>query len=252
MATDPSRTHQENQESHGVYFNADLMGNPSDNYICWLDVMGSKNHISQSLKTSANFIFKLHASILSAFAGLNNVEKDDIIIYPVMDGAFISGKSRSALEKLLRHCMRLLADTFLSEVNQEHKFVVRGAIAFGRVFHGRGIDDNANVIFRDYPEIKKSILLGLPMVLAFEAESTAPPFGIAIDRSARSSSPAGTEPYNFSWWKWFYGDRTFNVMDFRAGLEAHYIWHEGHHYFTGYSPDRIKVHKGMSIQYFET
>ena len=40
--------------------------NPIDAYVCWLDIMGTKNSMSESFEKSANFILRFHSAILNA------------------------------------------------------------------------------------------------------------------------------------------------------------------------------------------
>ena len=240
-------------ERPSMYFDAQHLGAPSDCYVCWIDVMGSKNHMSQSIKTSANFVFKLHCALLMGVDGVDVDQRDNISVYPVMDGAFVTCESRSALDAMLGHTMRALARNFLQESQNRHRFVVRGATAYGRVYHGKNLAAEASRTLHANQRIRNSILLGLPMVLAFEEERAAPPFGIAIERSARSMSPAETEPYQFTWWKWYRSAGAgVDLSQLRDQIDQFFQWHIARYLESQYNKDAIEHHREMARQYFLT
>ena len=57
--------------------------------VCWLDIMGTKTKMENSVKTCSIFIFKLHTAVLEA------IEKGcDIQTYPVMDGVYFTSKRK--------------------------------------------------------------------------------------------------------------------------------------------------------------
>jgi hypothetical protein len=59
-----------------LFFNAQVLPNPANEYVAWIDVMGVQSAMSRSLNITANFIFKLHVAALQApHAGLS--------LYPV-------------------------------------------------------------------------------------------------------------------------------------------------------------------------
>jgi len=49
-----------------LYFNANKLLDPSNEYVCWIDVMGIKSSMERSIKISANFIYKLHIAAIEA------------------------------------------------------------------------------------------------------------------------------------------------------------------------------------------
>lgn len=63
-------------------------------YVCWLDIMGTKSSMENSVNTCAIFMLKFHAAILEAI----DKKKCNISTYPVMDGVYLTSKSRLDLE----------------------------------------------------------------------------------------------------------------------------------------------------------
>ena len=66
-----------------VYFNVrKLKGKAHKEYVAFVDIMGTRTHMKNSIYESANFIFKLHAAIISAWREKNY---HGVFVYPVMD-----------------------------------------------------------------------------------------------------------------------------------------------------------------------
>lgn len=232
-----------------VYFDAQKMGEPEDNYVCWIDVMGTHNQMMRSLPTSANFIYKLHCAVLEAYEALR-LERD-VGLYPVMDGLYVTSARRQPLSTLLGISMRHVAETFLQESTNQHCFLVRGAIAFGPVYHGRTVHKEANWVLANHVQQRDSILLGLPMAQAYAAESEAPPFGISIDASARAFAPSGDIPFRFIWWDWFSSvSPTLDRSAMLKKLDQYFAWQRQHTHTTGYKLDRIEYHSELAHEYF--
>lgn len=68
-------------------------------YVCWIDIMGTKRKMEHSVNTCGIFMLKFHAAILEAIQ-----EKGCAIeTYPVMDGVYITAASRQELQNALFH-----------------------------------------------------------------------------------------------------------------------------------------------------
>ena len=63
------------------FFDARHLGEPSNEYVAWLDVMGMQSILAYSPESAANFVFKFHDAVLKA-------KSDSIHLYPVMDGIY--------------------------------------------------------------------------------------------------------------------------------------------------------------------
>ncbi|MFZ2525077.1 MAG: hypothetical protein WAW87_07150 [Candidatus Ferrigenium altingense] len=224
-------------------FNAKLLPEPTNEYVAWVDVMGIQSAMGRSLSISANFVFKLHIAALSA-------PRDNIQIYPVMDGFYASSTSKEAMIKFLRSVMASVGQTFLDTTVPLHRFVVRGALAFGPVIHGSQVPDVIDPALVGYDAYKSSILLGQPMIQANKAEGIAPPFGIYIHESARAFAPIGQQPFHHVWLRWVnpdVGDIWNNLLE---QLNAHYAWCLERPNRLLYQPARIAAHKDLANEYF--
>jgi hypothetical protein len=234
-----------------VYFDATKMRDPDNQYVCWFDVMGTQNQMRRSLPTSANFIMKLHCAVLEAHEQLDDGSRKTVELYPVMDGMYVTATRRQPLMTMLGTALRHLSETFLKEKTIHFRFLVRGAIAFGPVVHGRMIDSNASWVLDRQCEVRDALLLGMPLAQAYSAESSAPPFGVAVDESARAFCPPGDRPFRFVWWDWFSSvEPPLVVADMVGALKQYFQYQREHHHTTGYALERIDHHEQLAVEYF--
>jgi hypothetical protein len=183
-----------------------------------------------------------------------------------MDGMYITSPRRNEIQSVLSRSFIELAEEFLSRNEMIHRFLVRGAIAYGPTLHGSDIDEraflpNANRRARDtfnasqLNSTRQRLLLSPAMVSAYKAESLAPPFGIYVDASALSipqlvdGADSGFPNIIWKWWR--LGDRSFDV----AGR----LWPELNRYYDeavrngramGYPQESAKKHSAWAAEYF--
>jgi hypothetical protein len=137
-----------------IFFNSQLLPQfPTSEYIAWIDVMGIQSAMGRSLNISGNFVFKLHIAALQAPIG-------NVRLYPIMDGFYASSANQADMLEFLREVFVQTADEFVHEAEPLHRFVVRGALAFGPVIHGNQIPANASNVFQANVGHKDAILLG--------------------------------------------------------------------------------------------
>ena len=123
-----------------------------------------------------------------------------------MDGAYIATKSKEDMINILVRIYRELAQLFINEQNSLHRYMVRGSVAYGDVIHGHNIPYEASKAFESYLGYKDQIMLGSAMILAYDGESKAAPFGIYIDDSAiRHMNTTNRGEYGLfvEGWKWY-------------------------------------------------
>ncbi len=235
--------------SRGIFFDSKYLVNPHYDYVCWLDVMGTANQMLRSLPIAANFIFKLQCAVLEAAEEV--AEGQGVRLYPVMDGVYITAERRMTLQRLLNQALCRLAITFLHEPVPFHQFLVRGAIAFGPVYHGCDLDQRTSFVLKRHEGIRDSMLMGLPMAQAYRDEREAPPFGLAVHSSARGFAPDGDQPFRFIWLDWFnYSDPKVDPAQMLAHLDEYFEWQLAHSTVTGYAEDRIRHHLKLVREYF--
>lgn len=165
-------------------------------YVCWIDTMGTQNAMSESLAKSANFVLKLHSVILEAA----KQHEDSVIVYPVMDGAYITCSNKKDITIVIRRVYNNLFQIFNDEQDFNKRFIVRGALAFGEIIDGQLLTNDVTTDLS--PEYKKNLVLGMPIIQAFRSERSSPPYGMFIHESARKfDATHKMQGKTFRWWQ---------------------------------------------------
>lgn len=225
-----------------LYFDAGALPPPQAEYVVWVDVMGIQASMSRSLNISANFMCKLHIAVLR-----HRVES--LRVYPIMDGFYATSLTKEAIERFLRSVLGAVADEFIETPEPWHRFIVKGAVAFGPVVHGSDIAEDASTEIAQDAQYGQTLLLGMPMVQANSSGRLAPAFGIYVHESARSFSPGDEQPFRTLWWNWEY-EGTQRWSDLKSALREYYDWCSERADSIGYDAQRIGVHRRMMEQYF--
>lgn len=219
-------------------FNGKKLGEPSDEFVAWLDVMGIQSALRRSAKIAANFVYKIHHAALA--------HDSNVTLYPVMDGIYACTKTRDEMKKFLSFVFRSVASDLIKTAKQEFRFVIRGAVAWGPVYHGRDLSPEASWTLDQHKEYKRQLLLGMPMVKAHAGEREAPPFGLYVDASARFADA----PYPFDvWWQWYNEGDAELIGKLRTGLDAYYDWCTKNPDASGYEASRVRIHRGQASLY---
>ena len=226
-------------------FDSRSLPDPVPEYVAWIDTMGTRPVMARSLAISANFLFKLHAAASSAGSGVPNVR-----VYPVMDGVFASSPSRDAMHRFSALLFSTLARLFIQTQDNGHRFLVRGAIAYGPIIHGSSVPGTACSAINTNKAYFDSILLGTPVVQSFAAENEAPPFGLFVHESARAFSPAGEKPFVQRWLPWYrHSDAGNLVAALGDAMTNYFSWCQDRTGWIEYQPERLKQHRDMAEQF---
>lgn len=230
------------------YVNDKVIPTASNEYVLWVDIMGTKNKMFSSVKTASIFMLKLHTAILQNLTS-------DLIAYPLMDGAYITSKSKNAMTCFITKLFASIGKDISQQKDIQHVFLIKAALAYGPVINGKEIGAGVNAIFTSNEIYKNSILIGLPMVQAFNSESSAPPFGIYIHESARAFSSQEETPFVHKWWKWYLTDqRIWKMKDSDALFDSvtrYFEQAQKKYILEDYAKERIEVHKEMFREYLD-
>ena len=226
-----------------LYFNAAHLTAAAPEYVAWIDIMGTQASMSRSIKATANFIFKLHTAALTA-------PREHVRLYPVMDGLYAASPRKTDMLNFIRSVFLQVAEEFTQTADSNHRFMIRGGLAFGPVIHGANVAERASPVLHQNQEYRQAILLGMPMVQAHLSESSAPPFGVAVHESARAFSQNRQEPLHAIWWKWKSAENQAQWDALREAVGNHLSWCEERSLAIGYPPERLAVHRKMATQYF--
>jgi hypothetical protein len=230
-----------------IFFNPESLPASYPAYVAWLDVMGSKSAMSQSLMRSAQYIGRLHVAILM------NRKKSGLFTSPFMDGAYVRSDYQRTMLDFLWGVFEELAYDFLTAREHRHRFMPRCGLSFGHIIQGTDISTHVSIILGAFTNVvyREGIYLGFPMVQAYASESQAAPFGIAIHESARSFSHDVERPLAGLWWRWHLYRKPDYMDDFVKMLFSYFDWCQNHTHTLGYAKDRILAHRQMASEYFD-
>jgi hypothetical protein len=111
--------------------------------------------MSRSLPITGNFLFKLHVAALEA-------PRNELILYPVMDGIYVVSAQQRPMREFLEHLMTRTADLFVSTPEMQHRFLVKGALAYGPVIHGRDVTAQASTLWTRVQNTEAPSFLACP------------------------------------------------------------------------------------------
>lgn len=211
------------------YFDSRDLPDPQLMYVGWFDIMGTQSIMRISQKKMANFIFKMYSFT-------NHINGYGIHIYPLMDGFFAVHNNRTEFLSFVSRFFISVYNSFKAESRNEHRFMIRGGIAYGPIVIGKDIVQQYS--------FKDDIIVGSPVIQAYRGESLAPPFGIYVDESARSLPP-GEDAIPSVYFNWCKKDRAI-----RTKLEEYLNWCLLNSTCLQYPEDSIKRHILLAKQYF--
>lgn len=202
---------------------------PRNEFVCWVDTMGTKRKMSESFKGSIDFMIRFHRCLQISIKQTGKA----LYYYPVMDGIYFTCDNVDNLKSILCVFYTNVAEEFLSEENMKNKFVIRGAIAYGETFHGESILDDMCKDFSD--DVKNNILVGTPMIQAYQSESLCPPFGIYIHESARKK-----DAFQSKYFYWYQNskDNKFKT-ELRNSSMAYFNWCKKFHSYLEMEEKKI-------------
>ncbi len=225
-----------------IEFRADKLQDARKEWVSWVDVMGTRGSMSWSVKSTANYICKLHIVAIQA-------RRMNLALYPVMDGIFATAESARDLKTFLELMYGALIHHFIKESKPHYRFMIRGAVAHGEVYHGRQFAKGLAPALASHPQHRDAILLGVPVIDAAATEEDAPPFGIAVHPSAREEFPVPSAEQ--PWWKWF--SSQFDCAKLSTPLNSYFGYHRDQSKGDPgwrYASDAIDRHEAQAKAYF--
>ena len=240
-----------------LYYSSQNLGMPGNYYVGWLDVMGAGSLMQTSMQKTANCLVRLHMSVELArqdtgFGGR---------IVTINDGVFVITDSKAELMSLFQTIMIHLAARFIETIREQDRFLVRGGIAYGPVIFGSDLEDGIGPKKARRRNFLSQIQFGPAISLAYKAESSAPPFGIHVDVSARSFSSAGARPFQQKQWLWWQsvdGNPSLknlpSLTDLRdclaLRLEEYFDWLESSLVHFDLKKEKLDAYRQACTQYF--
>jgi hypothetical protein len=224
-----------------IKFNSKELPDTQNEYVCWIDIMGTKNIMTDSLQTASNFIFKFHTAVMEC-------KNPDARYYPLMDGVFITTKSKTTMESIVSTVFQKIAVEFISETKNKHRFLIKGTISYGPIIHGEDVSKDACEGLAREDEYRKSILMGIPMIQAYLVERNAPPFGIFIHESARTFHEPKRTRLSGKYYHWTKDkDLRRNLL---SSINDYFSWTENYSVSLNLEKSKSQYYKVVAEEYF--
>lgn len=223
-----------------IYFNTDKLGDFENLYVFYVDIMGMKTIMYRSFSKSTIFMGKLHCALVEASTRI-----PDVVVYPVMDGAYVSAKKYGDICAFITDLYMRLGRVFVETKNIDECFLIRGCLAYGPIITGSAITCEVSRALNDAGEgaYKKHLLFGFPVVLAAKGEEQCPPFGVYFDitvRTAKDNNAAGI------WYKWC--SDTSLAVAMRDHMKKYYQYARSHNVELMYDMKRLEDHSQKAMQ----
>lgn len=222
------------------YFHVTQIKDFEDRYVLFVDIMGMKTTMFRSFNRSTIFMGKFH-SCLSKLAK----DSSEIVVFPVMDGAYVVAKEYDQIVEFIRNMYVRIARIFILTKNNSERFLIRGGLAYGPVVLGEDITGAVSPALGNEEQYKSKLLFGLPVILAYEGESKASPFGVYLDATIRIKMRNVVSGVRL---KWCFCPSLQNKLAKEA--DSYFNWASQHAKELLYSEDRISAHHEMAKQFF--
>ena len=232
----------------------------ANEYVLWIDNMGTSARMSVSIQQSANFLLKLHQAIQKASEGKNGLR-----VYPIMDAAYVTSKTQDEMLSFINSLFTILTLEFIRQEDPEHQFLVRGSLSYGPVYHAQDLipwmtRDESGDESGDESYWEK-VLLGIPIIQAYDSEGKAPPMGVFVHETARAFSPENEKLLPYVWDVWQVPqllkgnnlgiDGNELWFELNKSLILYFDWCKQHSLRIGYSEDAIERHKKLWEAYYK-
>lgn len=229
--------------SDNPIFNSEWIKNVPSTYVAWVDVMGIQNAMKRSLPTVSNFIFKFQMLVSRAEKGMMPLKT-----LRLMDGCYVFAEKAADMKRFLQKLFHGVSDDFISAKKDEHRYLIRGALAYGPLVRGEQIFGEINVTeSRELlSNCRDSMFVGIPVSQAYIGEKEAPPFGLFVHESVRSVNHRDA----FFSQKWLKIYEAYENMDiFPQKVAEYFKFCEDRSCFLDYPKEKISEHQKKFEQY---
>ena len=215
--------------------------NLKDEYVCWIDIMGTRNIMSESIQKAANFILRFHSCVIDAIG-----TEEQVRYYPLMDGVFITAPNAEIITKIISMVFYKTASLFLTEDRNGHRFIIKGSLAYGQIAHGNTIDNDICPTISANDSYRNTLMLGMPMIQAISSERIAPPFGVFIHESARKYKVLQGKYYMWTSPQAKKIDKTA----LKTKVISYFEWCERFIEYQEMDSSKVKTYKQLTNEYF--
>lgn len=239
-------------------FNSEDINSATNCYVAWIDLMGAGHLMSTSIQKSANFLARLH--MVSESSKYDSGFDGQTIA--INDGIYLISPSRQRIEMVLVLMLARLSGLFLATPRPQDRLLARAGLAYGPVYDSKHLCKGTGVRkIKRFPMIYANVAFGPPIIQAYQSESNAPPYGVAVHESARSFSEPGSLPFRMTHWLWWQASpETIKAGglpglstlkdELRSALCNHFDWMRTTQIFHGLPDGKVEKWKAQVQQYF--
>jgi hypothetical protein len=204
-----------------------------DEYVAWVDIMGSRNAFQKSLKTATTYVLKLN----KIFDSVIRQEAHGCSgYYPIIDGLYFTHGDKDLFLKIMQKSFVAVANEFMEQSDPAYRFMIRGGISYGTVIHGKNIDVNRKHLDVD-KRVIKSLLFGKPLVDCCAIEKNSAPFSISIYGEAVQRFNNNGKIF-----KWFRNNDQLDMERFICAVDQYYQWFKGNEHWNEYPKEKRDTH----------
>lgn len=141
---------------------------------------------------------------------------------------------------------------FEEEGEDIHRFLIRGAVAYGPVIDGQQVMGGHRVFQKpDNLAYLNNILIGSPVAWAYDAECKAPPFGVYVDQSVTTFSPESISWVLHRWWDTSKSSEVNWAKEFGERVLEYLSWCKEHSRGSLYPVDKHDKYTSQAKEYFD-
>jgi hypothetical protein len=212
-------------------------------YVAWIDVMGSGPTLVRSVPSAINFILKLQAAAVEC-------NTKNLVLYPMNDGLFIVSDDIFEIRDLIQGVYeRIHLANARAGGDMRKVFLARASIAFGPVFEGSNLTKKACPTMAANMNLASRMLIGPPVVNAYQGERHTGPFGIFVHESARVYP---SNPWSGSLMRYWSPKSTPSwLAPLKQSLTEYLNYCDAHSAELDYPMDRINEHRRLAREFFE-
>jgi len=232
------------------WFGPKQMPEPRQEYVAWLDIMGTESMMRFSPDIATTNIGKM------IVATIETDHPQGTEFYPVLDGIYFTHEEEGELKAIFFDIFLRFAQILIQRFEEDDtpgvhlSPVLRAGIAYGDVYHGVDFEDSA---ISDH-HFSEAFLAGKPVAHAHYSEATAPPFGFNLHSSADAYAESGdladfargysNETRLIEWWQ----SENYGIR-MKKALNAYFDYYNGRP-VPEYPDEKIQQHRDQVNDYF--
>jgi hypothetical protein len=211
-------------------------------FVAWCDVMGGGSIMRSVHKTAIYRVIQFQRLVL-----LSLKSHDAITVIPINDGVFLVSQDFDDLYTCLQDLLQRIVRVNLNKAKlgqMQYLFLARASVAYGPVTLGNDPAFEWEEIESIRPGYSKQLVIGLPVIQAYESESKAPPLGILLHETVLAQIPSMRGPFA----RWQPEDDIDVVEEI---LQRYFSFQIMHQFELGFDAKKAEHYIAVAREYFK-